>query len=76
MDVSNLERLVDNVATDFGFPFQVVSIAALNEEWMIVVRDTARRRPLRFWIHDGHAAAIRGDVKRRLEALVRDCAAS
>lgn len=76
MNASNLERLVDNVATDFGLPFQVVSIAALDAEWTIVVRDTARRRPLKFSIHDGQAAAVRGDVKRRLEALVRDCSAS
>lgn len=76
MDASNVERLVDTVATDFGLPFRVVSIAPLNEEWMIVVRDTARRRPLRFSIHDGQAAAIRGAVKHRLEALIRDCSES
>jgi hypothetical protein len=73
MDASNVERLVDTVAADFGLPFQVVSIAALDEEWMIVVRDTARRRPLRFSVHDGQPAAIRGAVKHRLEALIRDC---
>lgn len=76
MDAANLEQLVDTVAMDFGLPFQVVSIAALDAEWMIVVRDTARRRPLRFSIHDGQAAAIRGAVKHRLEALVRDALAS
>ena len=72
MDASNVERLIETVATDFGFPFQVVSIAPFNEEWMVVVRDVARRRPMRFSIHDGQAAAIRGAVKHRLEALVRD----
>lgn len=72
MDASNLERLVDNVATDFGLPFQVISIAALDTEWTIVVRDTARRRPLRFSVHDGQAAAVRSAVKHRLEALARD----
>jgi hypothetical protein len=72
MDASNVQRLIDTVASDFGLPFQVVSIAALNEEWMIVVRDTARRRPLQFSVHDGQAAAIRGAAKHRLEALARD----
>ena len=76
MDASNLERLVDNVAADFGLPFQVVSIAALDAEWTIVVRDTARRRPLQFSVHDGQAAAVRGAVKHRLEALARDRPAS
>lgn len=75
MDASNLERLVDTIATDFGLPFQVVSIAALDAEWTIVVRDTARRRPLKFSIHDGQAAAVRGAVKHHLEALVRDASA-
>ena len=73
MDASNVQRLIDTVASDFGLPFQVVSIAALDEEWMILVRDTARRRPVRFSIHDGQATAIRGAVKHRLEALVREC---
>ena len=76
MDASNLERLVDTIATDFGLPFEVVSIAALDAEWTIVVRDTARRRPMQFSVHDGQAAAVRGAVKHRLEALVRDGSAS
>jgi hypothetical protein len=72
MDAATLEMLVDTVATDFGLPFQVVSIAAEHQEWTIVVRDTTRRRPLRFSIQDGQAPALRGAVKHRLEALVRD----
>jgi len=74
MDASNVERLVDTIAADFGLPFQVVSIAARDEQWMIVVRDTARRRPLQLCIHDGQPAAVRGAVKHGLEALVRDSA--
>ena len=70
MDAANIERLVDTVATDFGLPFQVVSIAPGHEEWMILVRDTARRCPLRFSIHDGQPAAIRGAVKHRLESFL------
>ena len=76
MDASNVERLVDTVAADFGLPFRVVSIAQGVEEWMIVVRDIARRRPERFSIHDGQASDIRGAVKHRLEALVREHTAS
>lgn len=75
MDASNVERLVDTVASDFGLPFKVVSIAPIHQAWTILVRDTATRRPLQFSIHDGQAAAIRGAVKQCLEGLVRDCSA-
>jgi hypothetical protein len=67
MTHAEMESLVRDVCIHYGFPFEVVSVAASPAGWTVSVRGHTGRTVV-FTVHDGRPLAMRVAIQERLQA--------